>query len=192
MSTAKEIRALDVTCTPQEWITVKEAAHKYASGEIVCDLGAHEFVLNGGIQCATGLRSQIRVNSIIMVSGKSFIVSHYDRVPGLNKKMLLRRDRFVCAYCGDVFKEENLEMEHIIPDSRGGPASWMNLVAACSYCNDRKGARTPEEAKMPLLYVPYVPNRHEAFILNSRRILADQMEFLLEGVPKHSRLRHAN
>jgi hypothetical protein len=44
---------------------------------------------------------------------------------------------------------------------------------------------------MPLLYVPYVPNRHEAFILSNRKILADQMEFLLRGVPRHSRL-HAD
>jgi hypothetical protein len=41
---------------------------------------------------------------------------------------------------------------------------------------------------MPLLYVPYVPNRHEQFILRNRRILADQMEYLLAGVPRTSRL----
>jgi hypothetical protein len=41
---------------------------------------------------------------------------------------------------------------------------------------------------MPLLYVPYVPNRHEHFILRNRRILADQMEYLLAGVPRTSRL----
>jgi len=41
---------------------------------------------------------------------------------------------------------------------------------------------------MPLLYVPYVPNRHEHFILRNRRILSDQMEYLLAGVPRSSRL----
>ena len=44
---------------------------------------------------------------------------------------------------------------------------------------------------MPLLYVPYVPNRHEHFILRNRRILADQMEYLLAGVPRTSRLHVA-
>ena len=44
---------------------------------------------------------------------------------------------------------------------------------------------------MPLIYVPYVPNRNETFILTNRRILADQMEWLLGGVPAHSRL-HLN
>ena len=41
---------------------------------------------------------------------------------------------------------------------------------------------------MPLLYVPYVPNRHEHFILRNRRILADQMEFLMAHLPQSSRL----
>jgi hypothetical protein len=41
---------------------------------------------------------------------------------------------------------------------------------------------------MPLLYLPYVPNRHEHMILQNRRILADQMEYLMARVPKHSRL----
>jgi len=184
----REILAVDVTCTPLEWITVKEAAHYYASDLIRCAFGVNEFVLNGGTQSSTGLRSQIRVNSIIMVKSQTFAVKHYARPPAVTKPMLLRRDRFMCAYCGGVFKEHQLEMEHIHPASRGGEDSWTNLVAACNFCNNQKKARTPEEAKMKLLYVPYVPNRHEGFILSGRRVLADQMEFLLAGVPKHSRL----
>jgi 5-methylcytosine-specific restriction endonuclease McrA len=78
-------------------------------------------------------------------------------------------------------------MEHIIPSSKGGADSWMNLVAACKACNRHKGNRTPEAAGLKLHYVPYIPNRHEAFILRNRRILQDQMEFLLLGVPKCSR-----
>jgi 5-methylcytosine-specific restriction endonuclease McrA len=65
----------------------------------------------------------------------------------------------------------------------------MNLVAACKACNCRKADRTPEGAGMKLHYVPYIPNRYEAFILSNRKILADQMEFLLLGVPKSSRMR---
>ena len=65
----------------------------------------------------------------------------------------------------------------------------MNWVTACLSCNQRKADRMPEEAKMPLLYVPYVPNRHEEFIVTAaRHVLADQMEFLLAGLPRHSRI----
>ncbi|MFM7570545.1 MAG: HNH endonuclease, partial [Betaproteobacteria bacterium] len=74
---------------------------------------------------------------------------------------------------------------------KGGRDTWTNLVSACKPCNLRKGNRTPEQAGMPLLYVPYVPSQHEAFILRNRRILADQMEFLMAGVPAGSRL-HAH
>jgi hypothetical protein len=64
----------------------------------------------------------------------------------------------------------------------------MNCVAACKSCNSRKDNLTPEEANMKLIYVPYEPNHFEHMILLNRSILADQMEYLLAGVPKHSRI----
>jgi hypothetical protein len=64
----------------------------------------------------------------------------------------------------------------------------MNCITACRTCNGRKGNRLPEEARMPLHYLPYVPSLHEDMILRGRRILADQMDFLLAGVPRSSRL----
>ena len=48
--------------------------------------------------------------------------------------------------------------------------------------------RARDQANMPLLYTPYVPSLWEDFILRNRRILVDQMEFLLAHVPKSSRL----
>ena len=80
----------------------------------------------------------------------------------------------------------DLSRDHVKPVARGGRDSWTNTVTACRRCNTRKGSRSPEQAGMPLLYVPYVPDRHEHFILRNRRILADQMEYLLAGVPKSS------
>jgi hypothetical protein len=41
---------------------------------------------------------------------------------------------------------------------------------------------------MTLMYLPYVPSLHEDMILRGRRILADQMDFLLACVPRSSRL----
>jgi hypothetical protein len=52
------------------------------------------------------------------------------------------------------------------------------VVTACRLCNTRKGNRTPEQAKMQILAVPYVPNWAEFLALSNRRILMDQMEFL--------------
>ena len=85
----------------------------------------------------------------------------------------------------------DLSRDHVKPVARGGRDSWTNTVTACRRCNTRKGSRSPEQAGMPLLYVPYVPDRHEHFILRNRRILADQMEYLLVSVSKNSRLHSA-
>ena len=115
-------------------------------------------------------------------------ISPFDLKSGLTNDKLFARDRNVCAYCGDHFHEAELTREHIRPLGQGGPNTWMNVVTACKSCNHRKGNRTPEQAHMPLLYAPYVPNLWEDFILRNRRILADQMDFLLARVPKGSRL----
>ena len=77
--------------------------------------------------------------------------------------------------------------------AQGLPQSWISLEqavvnSACRPCNHRKSHRTPEQAHMPLLYAPYVPSLWEDFILRNRRILADQMEFLMSHVPRSSRL----
>jgi len=183
------ILALDVAGAPHRWISVRDAARYYATDMVAWAIGANEFVLRGGTQRSTGRRSLIRASSIIAINGKAFIVRHFDHVPTLTKEMLLARDRYVCAYCAQRFEFDELDMEHIIPSSKGGADSWRNLVAACKACNRRKANRTPEAAGMKLHYVPYAPNRYEAFILRNRKILADQMEFLLRGVPKSSRIR---
>lgn len=76
-----------------------------------------------------------------------------------------------------------------MPASRGGASAWENCVTACEHCNHRKADRTPEEANMKLLAVPYTPNLAEYLILSNRRILADQMEFLLHFAAKKKAAR---
>lgn len=61
------------------------------------------------------------------------------------------RDEFTCQYCGDRLPMRKLEMEHVLPKSRGGKTGWNNIVMACTDCNSRKGDRTPEEAGMELI-----------------------------------------
>jgi CRISPR/Cas system Type II protein with McrA/HNH and RuvC-like nuclease domain len=56
-------------------------------------------------------------------------------------KLLVQSDR-VCTYCGSL---DNLQWEHIIPRSRGGPDSIDNLVLSCKSCNMKKGIRNPYE-----------------------------------------------
>ncbi len=178
---------LDSVGTPIRWAGVHKALAYYASGKIITELGETRFTLRGGVSEATGEQSELTANSIVMIRGRHQLPASAEKV-SLGKLSLFRRDCGMCAYCGGLFKENDLTMEHITPSSRGGRQGWMNLVTACRSCNVRKGSRTPEEARMPLLYAPYVPNRFEGFILRNRTILADQMQFLLASVPRHSRL----
>lgn len=182
-----EVLQLDVSGRPQAWMSVKEAAILYASDAIAWTLGDTCQVLRGGLQRATGLMSRIEVHPIIAVRG-SIPSRAWRQSPALTNHKLFTRDRGVCAYCGHHFSFEALTREHIVPVSRGGRDGWMNCITACRGCNGRKGNRLPEEARMTLLYLPYVPSLHEDMILRGRRILADQMEFLCAGVPRHSRI----
>lgn len=143
--------------------------------------------LRGGFNVARGRQSVIEVHPIIALHGASR-VNLFDVVPAFSKGKLFRRDRMTCAYCGQRFPERDLQCEHIVPESRGGRWTWMNLVTACGVCNGRKADRTPEEARMPLVYLPYVPNRFEDFLLEGRHIRADVHEWLAARLPKGSRL----
>jgi len=183
-----EVLQLDVSGRPQSWISAKEAAVIYASDGVAWTLGDAFFVLRGGMQRCTGLQSRIEVHPIIAVRG-AVPSRAWRQAPALSNPKLFSRDRLVCAYCGGHFHADDLTREHIVPTSRGGHDTWMNCITACRGCNGRKGNRLPEEAHMSLLYLPYVPSLHEDMILRGRRILADQMEFLLASVPRNSRLR---
>ena len=73
--------------------------------------------------------------------------------PSWSRKGLLNRDRHRCAFCAARADT----VDHLLPRSRGGQDTWLNTVAACRRCNNRKRNRTPEEAGMSLLLAPRVP-----------------------------------
>jgi 5-methylcytosine-specific restriction endonuclease McrA len=85
----------------------------------------------------------------------------YDRTPRvtvrLTRRNLMFRDTHQCQYCGKQPPVRDLNIDHVLPRSRGGPDSWENLVTACRVCNLRKGWRTPEEANMRLQRRPFRP-----------------------------------
>ena len=76
------------------------------------------------------------------------------KVPPVNRREVLRRDRHSCQYCSST---KHLTLDHVIPRSRGGKHSWDNVVAACERCNSRKSDRTPQEAGMQLRHQPKAP-----------------------------------
>jgi 5-methylcytosine-specific restriction endonuclease McrA len=182
------ILALDLAGMPNRWLLVEQAITYYARDMVAWSLGRTVCTYRGGLSRLTGERSELSTKSIIAIKGASEFVRDGRAEPHLTNHALYRRDRHVCGYCGGRFKEYDLSRDHIVPLHKGGKDRWMNVVTACRRCNTMKGGRTPEAAHMPLIFAPYVPNRHEHLILQNRRILQDQMEYLMARVPRHSRL----
>ncbi len=74
--------------------------------------------------------------------------------PAFTRFNVFLRDKFSCQYCGTT---KHLTFDHVIPRRLGGRTTWENVATACAPCNLRKGGRTPEQARMPLLTLPIRP-----------------------------------
>lgn len=89
------------------------------------------------------------------------ILQVYDRFPRVNvrfsRQNIYLRDKCTCQYCGRRHPRSELNLDHVIPRSRGGRTTWENIVCSCVACNLKKGGLTPAEANMRLLRRPARP-----------------------------------
>jgi 5-methylcytosine-specific restriction endonuclease McrA len=96
----------------------------------------------------------IRVPRVIMLQV-------YDRLPRMHvrfsRQNIYLRDKLTCQYCGRRLPRTELNLDHVIPRSKGGRTTWENVVCSCITCNLTKGCRTPQEADMALLKKPTRP-----------------------------------
>lgn len=181
------VLALDISGIPRQWIGYDEAITYHAKNAVAWSMGDIVARYHGGVQ-KNGTVSYLETPSIIAIRGHGFDPHKHGTV-ALSNRTLFGRDRHVCAYCGGHFPNfYHLSRDHIVPRSKGGLNNWMNVVTACKVCNGKKGNKTLKESRMELIYLPYEPSHYENMILQNRTILADQMEYLLSGVPKHSRI----
>jgi len=187
----QQVLRTDISGMPLEWIGYQEAVRLIALDQVSYTLGRHLYSVRGGINALSGARSRIEVNAIVATCGqhplKHLFTSGY--VPPLCNKALFRRDQGVCLYCGMQFPNALLSRDHVKPLSQGGQDVWTNVVTACKRCNNYKAGRTPEQAGIELLAIPFSPTHAEYVYLQGRRILADQMDFLLAHFPRNSVLR---
>jgi 5-methylcytosine-specific restriction endonuclease McrA len=79
------------------------------------------------------------------------------RAVKFSRMNVLLRDNWTCQYCGKRFATRKLNYDHVLPRKLGGKTTWENIVTSCIPCNDRKGGRTPEQARMQLLKKPVKP-----------------------------------
>ena len=183
------ILQLDSQGQPTKWITWQTAVIYHAKNQVSWSMGEFAFTFHGGDNRVTGKQSVITTSSIIALKGNANSAKRRYKTPTLGNRELFSRDRHMCAYCGGIFSDNKLSADHILPTSRGGQDVWMNVVTACGRCNQKKDDKTPEEAGMQLLYVPYIPSAVEHLLLKNRSVLTDQMEFLLKFVPDNSRIK---
>lgn len=183
---AVRLLSLDAHGRVLDWISWQDAACLYARDAVAWTLGEPCVRLHGGTCRATGERSELALHPIIAARGHARAAA-IDPTPALTNPALFARDQSLCLYCGRHFPRHALTRDHVHPLSRGGRDTWENVVAACFQCNSRKGGRTPQQAGMPLLAVPYRPSWVEHLILSNRNILADQMAFLRSHLPKNPR-----
>ena len=96
----------------------------------------------------------IRVPRVILLTA-------FDRIPKRNVRFsrinVYGRDRSTCQYCGRRFPRTELNLDHVVPRSKGGRTTWQNVVCSCLDCNRRKGGRTPQQAGMRLIAPPRRP-----------------------------------
>lgn len=179
--------SLDAHGRVLDWISWQDASCLYSRDAVAWTLGDPCLTIRGGYSRLSGERSVLELHPIIAARGqaRSRAISP---TPTLTNPALFARDQNLCLYCGKSFSRQHLTRDHVIPVSQGGQDLWENVVCACTQCNSRKGGRTPTQASMPLLAVPYRPSWIEHLILSNRNILANQMAFLKSQLPKHTRL----
>jgi len=190
LDTFPQILALNAGGEPLHWISYKDSAYYMSLGKVLWSAGQYEVRLRGGTNAMSGERSIMMLDTIIALDNDLSPTKYRREVPALSNRELFSRDRHLCAYCSTTFSEKSLTRDHVLPRSKGGKDSWNNVVTCCKPCNQRKDDMTLKKARMQLVYVPYTPSYNETLILKNRRILADQMEFLLKGVSKKSRLHN--
>lgn len=186
----QQVLRTDVSGMPLEWIDFQDAVRIYHLGQVAYTCGSLLYRIHGGYNAISGRRSIVDIHSIVATEGDSGALfrARGVYVPPLSNPALFARDAHLCLYCGTRFAARDLSRDHITPISRGGADGWNNVVTACKRCNNHKAGRTPEQAGMALLAVPFVPTHAEYIYLQGRRVLADQMEFLLAHFPRTSPL----
>ena len=188
-SLTQEILRTDISGMPLEWIDYRDAVRLYHTEQVAYACGDRLFLLRGGINSVTRAQSRLEIHSIIATYGVHHALNkqQQDYAPPLSNRTLFQRDNHLCLYCGERFGHRDLSRDHVTPLSQGGSNRWTNVVSACVRCNNHKAGRTPEEADMQLLAIPFTPTHAEFVYLQGRNVLADQMAFLRAQLPRQRR-----
>ena len=76
-----------------------------------------------------------------------------------SRENVYARDHGQCQYCSRAVSRSEATYDHVVPRALGGKTCWDNIVIACVACNQKKGGRTPEQARMKLKVRPVKPEK---------------------------------
>lgn len=68
-----------------------------------------------------------------------------ERIPTNVRRIVIDRDGLRCVYCGLDLLKNDVHLDHVIPESKGGSTSVSNLQVTCGKCNLEKGILTEGE-----------------------------------------------
>jgi len=152
----RHLQAVHLTTARRAFVLLwTDIARALDASWVAHDFGAWSAVppREGEVSVGTS-RGHIRVPRVIQLVT-------FDRMPRstvrLTRRNIFLRDAHTCQYCARQLPTRELNLDHVMPRSRGGPMSWDNVVCSCRVCNLRKGGRTPAEAAMRLLRQPRKP-----------------------------------
>lgn len=68
-----------------------------------------------------------------------------ESIPRRIRTMVIERDGRRCVFCGVDLEIKEIHIDHVIPESKGGPTTYDNLQVTCRKCNTEKGALSESE-----------------------------------------------
>lgn len=153
-----------------EFVTERKAIKLYLKGKVeVLSAWDEQFRY---LQEKTNYPAVMRLSKQIKRPVKELSFSRYS---------VFRRDRYTCQYCSVGLTLRDITIDHIVPRTAGGKTSFLNCVASCYPCNNKKGGRTPEQAGMPLLQSPFVPTLTHVHGADNQMLWHDSWKFYLQN-----------
>lgn len=155
-----EVLVLSTGFEPLFRTSWQRAISDVLSGRAEC-VETHDSLFIGTASGPIDLPTKIRMLSGVI---KARIRKHRYEFNRPGKRVLWQRDNGRCQYCNARVSLRDATVDHVIPRARGGNHTWLNLVIACSPCNQKKGCKMPAECGMQLLSVPCKPREYLSII----------------------------
>jgi 5-methylcytosine-specific restriction endonuclease McrA len=124
------------------------------------------------LKCKMSYPAVLRLRYHVKRPAKELTFSRYS---------VFRRDAYSCQYCGSGLTLQEITLDHVVPRTAGGKTTFLNCVASCYPCNNKKGGRTPEQAEMPLLRKPFIPTLNHVHGIDNQQLWHESWQFYLQN-----------